>query len=228
MHFFWGFFVLWWILFSFFFFIVYRRQGCSTSECLLCHRVIDTAERQEHQCGVDPTQGLYTELLEILAQASVTKCPNKSCGFSGMKDLACTHITCTKCSTKFCYLCGVKPLRGFSGHNQWRLPKPLLPGEQPPSVDSYKDCCPMYLKQKYGNNLDLKTGRYKVGRLLPTLYLFFLLLLVTPILSLWRHRAVLYSFASTYIYIHTYISYIQTRHILIQTWFFFFFAVALF
>jgi hypothetical protein len=24
----------------------------------------------------------------------------------GMKDLACTHITCCKCSNRFCYVCG--------------------------------------------------------------------------------------------------------------------------
>jgi hypothetical protein len=60
-------------------------------------------------------------------------------------------------------MCGVKPVDGFAKHNQWRLPKPVLPGGVPPSVDSYKDCCPMYLKQKYGSNLDGKTGRYKSG-----------------------------------------------------------------
>lgn len=33
------------------------------------------------------------------------RCPG--CGLSGLKDEACTHMTCDKCQTVWCYFCGL-------------------------------------------------------------------------------------------------------------------------
>eukprot|EP00808_Paulinella_micropora_P031632 g391.t1 len=143
-------------------FFVCKGEKCGAAICLLCNTLVESSQKQEHACK--SSRNFWAELLEVLAVASTTKCP--ACGEGGMKDLACTHITC-KCGVRFCYVCGRDPPEGFSRHNEWRVgPDPVLPGEDAKSkatAEELKTRCPMYLPYKYGTSLSYQSGRYTGG-----------------------------------------------------------------
>lgn len=70
------------------------------------------------------------------------KMPCPKCGLAGMKDDACTHMTCPTCSQLWCYFCGQKVedcdkegrgVNGIFDHNH--------------AWDSNPNRCPMYLTQ---------------------------------------------------------------------------------
>ena len=44
---------------------------------------------------------------EALARGQTMSCPNSACRRRGIKDDACTHMTCTSCQTVWCYVCGL-------------------------------------------------------------------------------------------------------------------------
>jgi hypothetical protein len=123
-------------------FFVCRGLFCDGAYCLICETFLKKPEMNLHMCIIDPVEKLYQKVLEVLATSASRTCP--TCGTSGMKDLACTHITCDKCQQKFCYVCGVAETAlegGFGVHNQWEL-------NGPPDAKR----CPMYLHFKWGND----------------------------------------------------------------------------
>jgi hypothetical protein len=131
-------------------FFVCRNLFCDGAYCLRCEIFLKKEDMQSHFCRLDEADKLYFRIIDTLAESSTMKCP--SCGTSGKKDLACTHITCDKCSGRFCYMCGIAESAlegGFQEHNQWTLSTP---------ADQKR--CPMYVQYKYGDmvNGDLKDG----------------------------------------------------------------------
>eukprot|EP00475_Leptophrys_vorax_P005343 TRINITY_DN13243_c0_g1_i4.p1 TRINITY_DN13243_c0_g1~~TRINITY_DN13243_c0_g1_i4.p1 ORF type:complete len:713 (+),score=153.36 TRINITY_DN13243_c0_g1_i4:756-2894(+) len=123
-------------------YFVCRNILCEGAYCLGCESFLKKPELGTHHCSVDPVAKLYGRVLETLAAASSRSCPN--CGSSGMKDLACTHITCDKCSQRFCYSCGISESKlegGFQAHNQWTMDL---------SEDMKQKRCPLYLQAKWG------------------------------------------------------------------------------
>lgn len=48
---------------------------------------------------------LKKEIESAIDEGQKMRCPK--CGLAGMKDNACTHMTCPKCRTVWCYLCGL-------------------------------------------------------------------------------------------------------------------------
>jgi len=75
--------------------------------------------------GPNPHEGdssLIGRIQDVIFQAGVLKCPH--CGVLGIKDGACTAITCPSCSGNFCHWCGENcAVRGTgSCHSQgWPL-----------------------------------------------------------------------------------------------------------
>eukprot|EP00475_Leptophrys_vorax_P001204 TRINITY_DN1064_c1_g1_i1.p1 TRINITY_DN1064_c1_g1~~TRINITY_DN1064_c1_g1_i1.p1 ORF type:complete len:535 (+),score=128.95 TRINITY_DN1064_c1_g1_i1:834-2438(+) len=130
-----------------------KKDACDGAMCLGCNRHITKQDIPNHECSLNSLDQLYLQVLETLAQASSRACPQ--CLFAGMKDLACTHITCEHCGCKWCYVCGKQESKlgadGFSGHNQWDL-------TVPPGVDK----CPMYLHYKYGEQV-AANGKIREG-----------------------------------------------------------------
>eukprot|EP00475_Leptophrys_vorax_P029680 TRINITY_DN4380_c0_g1_i6.p1 TRINITY_DN4380_c0_g1~~TRINITY_DN4380_c0_g1_i6.p1 ORF type:complete len:780 (+),score=166.81 TRINITY_DN4380_c0_g1_i6:16-2355(+) len=123
-------------------YFVCRNLFCDGAYCLKCETFLKKSEMSTHYCSADPVDKLYERLLQTLAIGASRTCP--SCGVSGMKDLACTHITCDKCKNKFCYVCGVAESKlqgGFSAHNQWDRNNP-----------QDTEHCPMYLHYKWGSD----------------------------------------------------------------------------
>ncbi|CAF3756837.1 unnamed protein product [Rotaria socialis] len=89
---------------------------CGKVSCLICRKACakieddyamdeEIAEMEKHfKCAelADDKHELdrYVELGQ--------KMPCPTCGLAGMKDDACTHMTCLKCSQLWCYFCGKK------------------------------------------------------------------------------------------------------------------------
>ncbi|CAM4949719.1 unnamed protein product [Rotaria socialis] len=89
---------------------------CGKVSCLICRKACpkieddyamdeEIAEMEKHfKCAelADDKHELdrYVELGQ--------KMPCPTCGLAGMKDDACTHMTCPKCSQLWCYFCGKK------------------------------------------------------------------------------------------------------------------------
>lgn len=44
--------------------------------------------------------------MKAVETGSIRRCPH--CGLTGVKDNACTHMTCPKCFGSWCYFCGKK------------------------------------------------------------------------------------------------------------------------
>eukprot|EP00475_Leptophrys_vorax_P031403 TRINITY_DN4755_c0_g1_i9.p1 TRINITY_DN4755_c0_g1~~TRINITY_DN4755_c0_g1_i9.p1 ORF type:complete len:316 (+),score=75.95 TRINITY_DN4755_c0_g1_i9:109-948(+) len=115
-----------------------RKEQCSGGLCLQCKKPVQKEQIPNHVCAEDPLLLLYEQVLETLAQAASRTCP--LCYFPGMKDLACTHISCD-CGAHWCYHCGKDESQlpdGFDLHNDWQRSTPDGVGR-----------CPMYLHYKY-------------------------------------------------------------------------------
>jgi hypothetical protein len=127
-------------------FFICKRQECPGAACIMCSKALKKENISDHCCSFDELEELYENVLKVLAKASSQSCPK--CNFSGMKDLACTHITCPSCNTRWCYCCGKSEaaVNGFSEHNKWD-PK------------SSQDKCPMYLPDKYGDLENPENGK---------------------------------------------------------------------
>eukprot|EP00475_Leptophrys_vorax_P034831 TRINITY_DN5674_c0_g1_i1.p1 TRINITY_DN5674_c0_g1~~TRINITY_DN5674_c0_g1_i1.p1 ORF type:complete len:569 (+),score=115.04 TRINITY_DN5674_c0_g1_i1:197-1708(+) len=122
-------------------YFVCKRRECAGAFCIACDEKFTKDQIPNHRCAFVQEKTLYLELLDVLAKASTRVCP--SCQFPGMKDLACTHITCSKCNAVWCYHCerNINFFGGsFSAHNEWYL-----------NTDAKDDRCPMYLHYKYGD-----------------------------------------------------------------------------
>jgi hypothetical protein len=121
---------------------VCRKLFCDGAYCLACKTFFKKEDLLTHNCNDSAMESLYQQVIETLTASSTRSCPN--CGTSGMKDLACTHITCDKCSHKFCYVCGKSESEvqgGFEMHNRWLG---VTPWEG-------STTCPLYLHDYWGN-----------------------------------------------------------------------------
>eukprot|EP00475_Leptophrys_vorax_P026361 TRINITY_DN3716_c0_g1_i1.p1 TRINITY_DN3716_c0_g1~~TRINITY_DN3716_c0_g1_i1.p1 ORF type:complete len:622 (+),score=174.53 TRINITY_DN3716_c0_g1_i1:214-1866(+) len=121
-------------------YFVCKKVECSGAYCLACNSHLSKDQLETHFCALEPIDELHAQVLDTLARASARACAN--CGFPGMKDLACTHMTCERCKTRWCYHCGKSEssVQSFSSHNEWNVNTPEGAGK-----------CPMYLHYKYGD-----------------------------------------------------------------------------
>ena len=126
------------------------HPDCEKVSCLVCRKAcpkIETdyctddvlVEMEKHfKCAVlAKDKEIFDRYLE---SGSKVSCPN--CGLAGMKDDACTHMTCPTCSQLWCYFCGQKVedcdkrengTNGIFDHNtDW---------------NTNRNRCPMYLTQ---------------------------------------------------------------------------------
>jgi hypothetical protein len=123
---------------------------CGKTSCLICRKACPKilndycsdeiiAEMEKHfTCAsLAKDKEKFDQYLEL---GSKVPCPN--CGLAGMKDDACTHMTCPTCSQLWCYFCGKKVedcdkkpngTNGIFDHNH--------------SWESNPNRCPMYLTQ---------------------------------------------------------------------------------
>lgn len=131
-------------------FMYCRHPDCKKMSCLICRKACP----QFTSCYANDEQNeemdrhfKCTELAkdkakfdQALEAGQKVSCPN--CNLAGMKDDACTHMTCPTCSQLWCYFCGKKvedcdkQLNGNNGifdHNR--------------SWDTNAKRCPMYLTQ---------------------------------------------------------------------------------
>eukprot|EP00466_Bigelowiella_natans_P003082 jgi/Bigna1/86734/estExt_fgenesh1_pg.C_130100 len=94
-----------------------QLEACRTLTCLRCLKHVPPSQKMTHDCeGLMGVVTLYKDFLSILAKSSSQLCPK--CGKPGLKDLACTHISCN-CGAKWCYMCGKDFTGGFGNHNNW-------------------------------------------------------------------------------------------------------------
>jgi hypothetical protein len=123
---------------------------CSKVSCLICRKACpkilddygndqEIAEMEKHfKCALlADDKHKFDQYLEL---GQKVPCPN--CGLAGMKDDACTHMTCPTCSQLWCYFCGKKVedcdkaqngINGIFDHNH--------------NWDKNPNRCPMYLTQ---------------------------------------------------------------------------------
>ena len=117
-----------------------QRSECGISTCLRCLKQVPAAERTTHDCdGRLGLLNLYKHVISIMASASSQKCPK--CQRPGLKDLACTHISC-QCGISWCYMCGGNFGRSFGDHNSWYE---TVKGKKVKKIKY----CPQYLKYIY-------------------------------------------------------------------------------
>jgi hypothetical protein len=128
------------------------HPDCMKISCLICRKVCpkflnnyctdeQLVEMEKHfTCAVlAADKQKFDEYLE-----AGQKVPCPKCGIAGMKDDACTHMTCLNCSQLWCYFCGKKTedcdrapdgTNGIIDHNtHW---------------ESNLNRCPMYMTQIY-------------------------------------------------------------------------------
>lgn len=143
------------------------RPACRAITCLYCETVLEETEMEapdtRHICSKTAKQELYEQLVAVLVEGSIMRCPN--CKKAGQKDYACCHISC-ECGVKWCYGCA-KEVANFSDHNKWNI-----------AVDRDSNLCPMYLQYRWsGTNFDVSSQRYN-GDAVVALHRF----------HLWRQR----------------------------------------
>jgi hypothetical protein len=133
-------------------FIYCGHPECGIISCLICRKACpkitgmycndeELAAMEKHfTCTVlADDKHEFDRYLEL---GQKVPCPN--CNLAGMKDDACTHMTCPTCSQLWCYFCGKKTEdcdkeqggnNGIFDHNQ--------------NWESNRNRCPMYLTQIY-------------------------------------------------------------------------------
>ncbi|UJR21698.1 hypothetical protein I4U23_024775 [Adineta vaga] len=97
-------------------FLYCTHSECGIMSCLVCLKACPTFssayatdeqfdEMSKHfTCSL--LDGDKQEFDQYLEAGQKVPCPN--CGLAGMKDDACTHMTCPTCSQLWCYFCGGK------------------------------------------------------------------------------------------------------------------------
>ncbi|CAF1357770.1 unnamed protein product [Adineta steineri] len=131
-------------------YIYCQHAECGIMSCLICRKACpkfrnmyctdeEFTELQQHfKCSdLADDKHMFDQYLEL---GQKVPCPN--CGLAGMKDDACTHMTCPTCSQLWCYFCGKKNedcnkaqdgVNGIFDHNyNWH---------------TNPDRCPMYFTQ---------------------------------------------------------------------------------
>ncbi|CAF3478221.1 unnamed protein product [Rotaria sp. Silwood2] len=102
-------------------FMFCKHKGCKKVSCLVClHEVpklaedYDADEDDEYEENMEKIEKHFkcAELKEsknifdkAMENGQQVACP--VCGLAGMKDDACTHMTCPDCQTVWCYFCGL-------------------------------------------------------------------------------------------------------------------------
>ncbi|CAF3319047.1 unnamed protein product [Rotaria socialis] len=92
-----------------------ERPDCRKSSCLICRKVCPrfrnnfaTEAQQMEMIKHFTCESLaYEKSLFDQAVERGQKVPCPKCGLSGMKDDACTHMTCPTCAEVWCYFCGL-------------------------------------------------------------------------------------------------------------------------
>ena len=127
-----------------------EHPECRKTSCLICRKacpkidndycsdeIIEEMDKHFTCAALADDKQQFEHYLEL---GQKVPCPN--CGLAGMKDDACTHMTCPTCSQLWCYLCGkkvedcdksVNGTNGIFDHNH--------------SWESNPKRCPMYLTQ---------------------------------------------------------------------------------
>eukprot|EP01083_Nonionella_stella_P223530 796554_1 len=118
-----------------------QRDGCRKISCFWCKKSIqNNSDQDENKIDMDQADvESHFECAQLspykqkwdkaLSDGNTRACPG--CGIRGMKNNACTHMTCVKCHMEWCYVCGlsindVDKANGFAqnnifGHNQdWK------------------------------------------------------------------------------------------------------------
>jgi len=93
-----------------------QHPDCGKTSCLVCRKAcpkfssfygtdeqIEEMDRHFRCIELAKDKAIFDQALEAGQKVS---CPN--CNLSGMKDDACTHMTCPTCSQLWCYFCGKK------------------------------------------------------------------------------------------------------------------------
>ncbi|CAF0802484.1 unnamed protein product [Adineta ricciae] len=95
-------------------FLFCEHQDCGKTSCLVCRKALPPIQsdhindEQEVEIFKHFTcQELADDKREFDSAVEFgQKVPCPSCGLAGMKDDACTHMTCPTCSQIWCYFCG--------------------------------------------------------------------------------------------------------------------------
>jgi len=119
-----------------------KKESCMKSSCVWCKKLIkqDNQSKSDDDKKYDMNQDDVESHFECaqlapfkakwdkaLSDGNTRSCPR--CGISGMKNNACTHMTCVKCRTEWCYVCGLasseldkaKGVNNMFGHNvEWK------------------------------------------------------------------------------------------------------------
>jgi hypothetical protein len=80
-----------------------QKPSCGGVTCLRCEKAVHRDETEAHVCSTSRIEELFNELIGVLADGSVMKCPKTDCNSIGQKDENCCHMTCPECSTRWCY-----------------------------------------------------------------------------------------------------------------------------
>jgi len=93
-----------------------KHRDCGEHSCIVCRAICgDTYLLKYHEQICAPFQKWKTQIEALVEANSMRECPNirinedKSvtrCGYRGVKDEGCTHMTCARCREQWCYLCG--------------------------------------------------------------------------------------------------------------------------
>eukprot|EP00696_Hemimastix_kukwesjijk_P010750 gnl/Hemi2/23531_TR7890_c0_g1_i1.p1 gnl/Hemi2/23531_TR7890_c0_g1~~gnl/Hemi2/23531_TR7890_c0_g1_i1.p1 ORF type:complete len:329 (+),score=80.48 gnl/Hemi2/23531_TR7890_c0_g1_i1:189-1175(+) len=106
-------------------FLPCQRPRCQLTSCIFCKKRVTELDADQHFACAEHSDA-NKEILRALHDGSTRSCP--SCHLAGMKDHACTQITCTRCNIRWCYFCGQDlslanrpPNTGDLGHNhRWK------------------------------------------------------------------------------------------------------------
>ncbi|CAF1287810.1 unnamed protein product, partial [Didymodactylos carnosus] len=103
-------------------FMFCKHRDCGKTSCLICLRDCPTFEQgyevneyEEYEDNIDEMEHHFIcatlknekQIFDTtIEKGQKVACPG--CGLAGMKDDACTHMTCPNCHTSWCYFCGLK------------------------------------------------------------------------------------------------------------------------
>lgn len=132
-------------------------HGCQKVSCTLCMKecvACEDADMEDEaatlgmaahfECAEkDKAWGMIRRKMEEAIETGI-KFPCPTCGHRGVKDDACSHMTCDSCHTVWCYICGLDTTSDACGK---------APGESNPEYrhnvnwHTNPDRCPMYLSE---------------------------------------------------------------------------------
>ncbi|KNC55287.1 uncharacterized protein AMSG_10928 [Thecamonas trahens ATCC 50062] len=115
---------------------------CSMRLCVVCERVFPAThaldETMHRECRARFAQlRLFRQFEEMMMEWTTRVCPGRcAAGKRGVKDSACTHMSCTCATSRWCFVCGkaASAVGSLSDHSAYRGPWQTSPSH-----------CPMYL-----------------------------------------------------------------------------------